>query len=120
MESNTIDKVIDALKAIVRSALCQEFSKTSYLVINHIKYVKNIRSADDPERYIVNIAKKLFPDEATVLKKFEYIELKYKDELLFKFKELYAIYLKIAREKPPQRKNISEAEADDIIAELLF
>ena len=42
MESNTIDIVIDALKAIVKSALCQGFSKTSYLVINHIKYIKNI------------------------------------------------------------------------------
>ena len=40
MESNTIDKVIDALKAIVRLTLCQGFSKTNYLVINHIKYIK--------------------------------------------------------------------------------
>jgi len=120
MEPNTINKVIDALKAIVKSALCQGFGRTSYLVINHIKYIKNIRTADDPERYISFIAKKLFPDDVAILKRFEYIELKYKDELLFKFKELYAIYLKIAREKPPQRKNISEAEADDILAELLF
>src|ERR1051325_8949826 len=117
MEPNSIDKVIDALKAIIRSALCQGFSKTSYLVINHIKYIK---TADDPERYISFIAKKLFPDDVAFLKRFEYIELKYKDELLFKFKELYAIYLKIAQEKLPQRKNISEAEADDILAELLF
>ena len=120
MEPNTIDKVIDALKAIVRSALCQGFSKTSYLVINHIKYIKNIRTADDPERYISFIAKKLFPDDVAFLKRFEYIESKYKDDLLFRFKELYAIYLKIAREDLPQRKNISEAEADDILAELLF
>ena len=74
MESNTIDKVINALKAIVRLALCQGFSKTSYLVINYIKYIKNIRTADDPERYISLIAKKLFPDEATTLKRFENIQ----------------------------------------------
>jgi hypothetical protein len=120
MESNTINKVIDALKAIVRIALLQGFSKTSYLVTNHIKYIKNIRNADDPVRYISFVAKKLFPDEISILKKFEQIELKYKDELLFRFKELYAIYLEIAREKPPQRKNISEAEADNILSELLF
>ena len=64
MESNIINKVIDALRAIVKSALCQGFSKTSYLVINHIKYIKNIRTADDSKRYISFIAKKLFPDKA--------------------------------------------------------
>ena len=120
MESNTIDKVIDALRAIVKSALCQGFSKTSYLVINHIKYIKNIWTADDPERYISFIAKKLFSDEATTLKRFDYIQSKYKDTLLFRFQELYSIYLKLARENLPQRKNISEAEADNILAELLF
>src|ERR1043165_359278 len=120
MESNTIDIVIDALKAIVKSALCQGFSKTSYLVINHIKYIKNIRTADDPERYISFIAKKLFPDEVATLKKFEYIGLKYEGKLLFRFQELYHIYLDITRVGPPQRKNISEAEADNILAELLF
>ena len=123
MEPNTVEKVIDALKAIIKTALCQGFSKTSYLVTNHIKYIKNIRSADNPERYISFVAKKLFPDEITILKKFEHIELKYKDELLFRFKELYRIYLELAREfKIPQqeKKPISETEADDIIAELLF
>jgi hypothetical protein len=120
MESNTINRVTDALKAIVRSALCQGFSKSSYLVTNHIKYIKNIRSADNPERYLSFIAKKLFPDEVTILRKFEQIELKYKDDLLFRFKELYAIYLEIARAEIPQRKNISETDADDILAELLF
>src|ERR1043165_371024 len=105
MESNTIDIVIDALKAIVKSALCQGFSKTSYLVINHIKYIKNIRTANDPERYILFVAKKLFPDEATTLKRFEYIQLKYKDTLLFRFQELYRIYFRLVRDAPPQRKN---------------
>ena len=124
MESETINKVIDALKAVIRTALCQGFSRTSYLVTNHIKYIKNIRSADDPERYISFVARKLFPDEATILKKFEHIELRYKDELLFSFKQLYSIYLELAREKVQPnsvpKKNISETEADDIIAELLF
>ncbi len=46
--------------------------------------------------------------------------MKYKDDLLFRFKELYAIYLEIARAEIPQRKNISETDADDILAELLF
>ena len=124
MEPNTVEKVIDALKAIIRTALCQGFSKTSYLVTNHIKYIKNIRSADSPERYLSFVAKKIFPDEITVLRKFEHVRLRYKDDLLYKFEDLYRIYLELAREnKIPQqenRKTVSETEADGIIAELLF
>lgn len=97
MESNIIEQIIDSHKAIIKSALCQGFNKTSYLVTNHIKYIKNIQSADDPERYLSFIAKKkLFPDEATILMKFKHIELKYKDELLYRFKELYTLYLNLA------------------------
>ena len=123
MESNTVEKVIDALKAIIRTALCQGFGKTSYLVTNHIKYIKNIQSADNPERYLLFVAKKLFPDEITILRKFEHIRLRYKDDLLYRFEELYTIYLTLVRENKmpqPEKKNITETEADDIIAELLF
>ena len=123
MESNTVKKVIDALKAIIRTALCQGFSKTSYLVTNHVKYIKNIQSADNPERYLLFIARKLFPDEITILRKFEHIRLRYKDDLLYRFEELYTIYLALVRENKmsqPEKKNITETEADDIIAELLF
>ena len=123
MESNTTEQVINALKAIVRTALCQGFSKTSYLVTNHIKYIKNIRSADVPERYISFTAKKLFPDEMTILRRFEHIKLRYKDDLLYRFEDLYRIYLELARENKmpqPERKPVTETEADDIIAELLF
>ena len=123
MESNIVEKVIDALKAIIRTALCQGFSKTSYLVTNHVKYIKNIQSADNPERYLLFIARKLFPDEITILRKFEHIRLRYKDDLLYRFEELYTIYLALVRENKmsqPEKKNITETEADDIIAELLF
>ena len=67
-----------------------------------------------------DIAKKLFSDEATTLKRFEYIQSKYKDTLLFRFQELYTIYLRLAQENLPQRKNIFEAEANNILVELLF
>ena len=123
MDSNTVEKVIDTLKAIIRTALCQGFSKTSYLVTNHVKYIKNIQSADNPERYLLFVAKKLFLDEITVMSKFRHIKLKYKDDLLYRFEELYTIYLELARETKmpqPEKKNITETEADDIIAELLF
>ena len=123
MESNIVEKVTDALKAIIRTALCQGFSKTSYLITNHVKYIKNIQSADNSERYLLFVARKLFPDEITILRKFEHIRLRYKDDLLYRFEELYTIYLALVRENKmsqPEKKNITETEADDIIAELLF
>ena len=43
------DKVVNALKALVKTALCNGFSKTSYLVTDHIKYIKKIESSDNPE-----------------------------------------------------------------------
>lgn len=120
MESNTVNEVIDALKAIVRSALCQRFSKTSYIVTNYIKYIKNIQHADEPERFISIIAKKLFPNSAMYAKRLEYIRLKYKDDLLQRLEELYVLYYRISQENIPERKNVSETEADNILAELLF
>ena len=118
MEPSVVVKQnINALKAIIKAALCQGFSKTSYLVANHIKYIKNIQSTDNLVRYITFVAKRLFPDENTYTKKCEQIKLKYKGDLLCKFEELFAFYHRIAIKK---RVAISDTEADSIIAELLF
>src|SRR6266487_562769 len=38
------DKVVNALKALVKTALCNGFSKTSYLVTDHIKKIKKIHA----------------------------------------------------------------------------
>jgi hypothetical protein len=123
MESTTVNKVIDALKAIVKSALCQGFSKTNYLITNHIQYIKNIKTANDPERYILSVAKKLFPDEEAIINKSKYLKQKYRDDLLSKFEELYEIYYKIARDQRDQKKmvrTISESEANNILEDLLW
>ena len=124
MENNTVNEVKDALIAIVRSALCQGFNKSSYLVTNHIQYIKNIQTANKPERYIISVAKKLFPDEKTIIEKSDYLKQKYRDDLLSKFETLYALYNKIAREAVSQKngyakKTISETEANEILDELL-
>ena len=123
MESTTVNKVIDALKAIVKSALCQGFSKTNYLITNHIQYIKNIKTANDPERYISSVAKKLFPDEEAIINKSKYLKQKYRDDLLSKFEELYEIYYNIARDQRDQKKmvkTISESEANNILEDLLW
>ena len=124
-QTNTVNEVKDALIAIVRSALCQGFNKSSYLVTNHIQYIKNIQTANKPERYIISVAKKLFPDEKTIIEKSNYLKQKYRDDLLSKFETLYALYNKIAREAVSQKrdgyakKTISEDEANEILDELL-
>ena len=123
MESTTVNKVIDALKAVVKSALCQGFSKTNYLITNHIQYIKNIKTANDPERYILSVAKKLFPDEEAIINKSKYLKQKYRDDLLSKFEELYEIYYNIARNQRDQKKivkTISESEANNILEDLLW
>src|SRR2546421_12467339 len=63
------DKVVNALKALVKTALCNGFSKTSYLVTDHIKYIKKIESRDNPEAHIRFTARKLFPNEPAYLEK---------------------------------------------------
>jgi len=59
MASNA-DKIVDALKAVVKLALCQGFTKISFLVCDHIKYIKKIQSANDSELHVIYTAKKLF------------------------------------------------------------
>lgn len=119
--TTSTNQVIDALKAVIKSALCQGFSTTSYLVTNHIKYIKNIQLADNPERYILYTAKKLFPDNDAVIKKSEYIKAKYRDNLLQRFEELYTLYQNIIQEnRTMTKRTISEIEADNILEELLY
>ena len=113
------DKVVNALKALVKTALCNGFSKTSYLITDHIKYIKKIHSSDNPEAYIRFTARKLFPNEPAYLEKIEKIHAKYQDDVLSRFEDLYALYYQLSKELPKRRK-ITSTEADDILAELLI
>src|SRR5437764_15464870 len=94
------DKVVNALKALVKMALCNGFSKTSYLITDHIKYIKKIESSDNPEAYIRFIARKLFPNELAYLEKFKKIHAKYQNHLLFRFEDLYILYYQLSQELP--------------------
>src|SRR4051794_22842494 len=90
--SKNADKIIDTLKELVKLALCQEFSKTSFLIQDHVKYIKKIQSANDPELHVIDTAKKLFPNEKAYYKKIKKIHARYKNDLLVKFKKLYKLY----------------------------
>ena len=113
------DKVVNALKSLVKTALCNGFSKTSYLVTDYIKYIKKIESSDNPEAYIRFTARKLFPNESAYLEKIEKIYAKYQDDVLFRFEDLYTLYYQLFKELP-KRCKITSTEADDILAELLI
>ena len=113
------EKVVNALKSLVKMALCNGFSKTSYLIIDHIKYIKKIKSKDNPEAYIRFTARKLFPNESAYLEKIEKIHAKYQDDVLFRFEDLYTLYYQLSKELPKRRK-ITSTAADDILAELLI
>src|SRR5215469_15499149 len=58
-----ISKIIDALKAVILTALQEGYSKESYLVKNHVYYIKKIESANNPEGYIRYTAKKMLPEK---------------------------------------------------------
>ena len=113
------DKVVNTLKALIKTALCNGFSKTSYLVTDHIKYIKKIQSSDNPEAYIRFIARKLFSNEQAYLEKIEKIHAKYQDDVLSRFEDLYTLYYQLSKELPKRRK-ITSTEADDILAKLLI
>ena len=110
------DKVVNALKALVKTALCNGFSKTSYLVTDHIKYIKKIESSDNPEAYIRFTARKLFPNEPAYLEKIKKIHAKYQDDVLSRFEDLYTLYYQLSKELPKRHST----EANDILAELLI
>jgi hypothetical protein len=113
------DKIIDALKELIKSALCQGFNKTSYLVRDHIKYIKKIQFANDPESHVIYTAKKLFPNEETYYEKIEKVHTKYEGELLAKFEKIYELYYELSKSTPQKRK-ITSIEADSILADLLI
>ena len=94
------DKVVNALKALVKTALCNGFSKTSYLVTDHIKYIKKIESSDNPEAYIRFTARKLFPNEPAYLEKIKKIHAKYQDDVLSRFEDLYTLYYQLSKNCP--------------------
>jgi hypothetical protein len=104
---------------LVKSALCQGFTKTSFLVRDHIKYIKKIQSANDPELHVIYIAKKLFPNEGVYYEKIEKIHARYENDLLAKFEKLYELYYGLSK-KTPQRRKVSSIEADSILADLLI
>ncbi|UZO22686.1 uncharacterized protein OCT59_015042 [Rhizophagus irregularis] len=90
----TVPKIIRALKDTIVVALVSGFSKTSYLVQDHVKYIKRIQTANSPVSYVNS------PDKL---------------EALF---ELYYNATKNSSTGPPKRA-ITANEAEKTLTELL-
>src|SRR5215813_7998820 len=110
-------EIVDTLKAIILTALRDGYSKDSYLIKNHIRYIKKIESANNPEGYIRYTAKKMLPNKESHAEKIAEIQAKYPNnpDLAFRIIKVYDLYNNIPKEAPPRRK-ITENEAEDILA----
>ena len=119
MESFITD-IKTALRAVILEALCQGFSKTSYLVQDHVKYLKRIESVENPDRYVLSVSKKLFPNEEAFNSKIQAVHTKYQGTLASKFEELYRIYYNISNiDTLPRRQPLSMPEARGVLDRLL-
>ncbi|GBC36330.2 hypothetical protein GLOIN_2v1790405 [Rhizophagus irregularis DAOM 181602=DAOM 197198] len=80
VSDETVPKIIRALKDTIVVALVSGFSKTSYLVQDHVKYIKRIQTANSPVSYVKFVARKLFPDNAAYTAKIAKIRESYKNK----------------------------------------
>jgi len=125
----TILEIIDALKDIVIIALMSGFSKTSYLVQDHVKYIKRIKTAKSPISYVKFVARKLFPgdkearDQAYAAKIAKVREsYKNKPALLPKFEALFVLYYDLIKDSASEdipKNAVTWNDAEKTLAELL-
>ncbi|GBC00951.1 hypothetical protein RclHR1_40080001 [Rhizophagus clarus] len=113
-------EIIDALKNVILTGLRDGYSKESYLIKNHVNYIKKIESVNNPEGYIHYTAKKLLPNKESYAVKIAMIRAKYSynSDLAFSIIKVYDLYNHILKEALLRYK-LNENEAEDILAKLL-
>ncbi|PKC53758.1 hypothetical protein RhiirA1_475452 [Rhizophagus irregularis] len=117
VSNETVLKIIHALKDTIVVALVSGFSKTSYLIQDHVKYIKRIQTARSPVSYVKFVARKLFPDNAAYTAKIAKIRESYKNKqaLLNKLKALFELYYNNATKDSstgPPKRAITKNEAE--------
>ena len=119
----TVLRIIRALKDTVVVALTSGFSKTSYLVQDHVRYIKRIQTAKSPVSYVKFVARKLFPDDAAYIAKIAKIRESYKNkqDLLDKLEALFELYYNVTKDSStgPPKRAITVDKAEKTLAELL-
>ncbi|GES83410.1 hypothetical protein GLOIN_2v1472929 [Rhizophagus clarus] len=122
-------KTLKALKfekegeCVILAGLQDGYGKESYLIKNHVNYMKKIESANNPEGYIHYTAKKLLPNKESYHEKIAKIQAKYSfnPDLAFRIIKVYDLYKHIPKEtkEAPPRHKLTEDEAEDVLDELL-
>ncbi|CAB4429847.1 unnamed protein product [Rhizophagus irregularis] len=117
----TVLKIICALKDTIVVALVSGFSKTSYLVQDHVKYIKKIQTANSPISYVKFVARKLFPDNAAYTAKIAKIRESYKNKQALLDKALFELYYNVTKDSStgPPKRAITMNDAEKTLAELL-
>ncbi|POG74895.1 hypothetical protein GLOIN_2v1824814 [Rhizophagus irregularis DAOM 181602=DAOM 197198] len=123
VSDETVLKIIRALKDTIVVALVSGFSKTSYLVQDHVKYIKRIQTAKSSVSYVKFVARKLFPDNAAYTAKIAKIRESYKNKqaLLDKLEALFELYYNVTKDSltgSPKRA-VTMNEAEKTLTELL-
>ncbi|PKB97664.1 hypothetical protein RhiirA5_432694 [Rhizophagus irregularis] len=117
VSNETVLKIIHALKDTIVVALVSGFSKTSYLIQDHVKYIKRIQTARSPVSYVKFVARKLFSDNVAYTAKIAKIRESYKNKqaLLNKLKALFELYYNNATKDSltgPPKRAITKNEAE--------
>ncbi|GBC27833.2 hypothetical protein GLOIN_2v1878851 [Rhizophagus irregularis DAOM 181602=DAOM 197198] len=123
VSDETVPKIIRALKDTIVIALVSGFSKTSYLIQDHVKYIKRIQMANSPVSYVKFVARKLFPDNAAYTAKIAKICESYKNKqaLLDKLEAFFELYYNVTKDSStgPPKRAITKNEAEKTLTELL-
>ncbi|GBB88313.1 hypothetical protein RclHR1_14890003 [Rhizophagus clarus] len=99
-------RILKVKKNVILAGLQDGYSKESYLIKNHVNYIKKIESVNNPEGYIHYTAKKLLPNRELYNKKTAEIQVKYLNNLDLTFRivrvnDLYYHIPKEAKKAPP-------------------
>jgi len=122
-EQNTNTNLItakDIEKALLEglnTAIRQKFKTDGKFVKDHLGYVKKIRTAEKPERYVRYIARKFIPDKEAYNVKIEKTRTWYRGELCQKLEKLYSFYHELSQAE--EMSEITKNDASEIIEGLL-
>ena len=113
----TAKDIKKALLEVLNTAIRQKFKTDGKFVKGHLSYIKKIRTAEKPERYVRYIARKFIPDEEAYNVKIEKTHTWYRGELCQKLEKLYSFYHELSQAE--EMSEITKNYASEIIEGLL-
>jgi len=115
----TSQEIEQALINVVKSGLYYRKLKDRKFMQSYKERVKKLRQSEDPEQYVEDLARTIFPNE----RKYHQIMDDYKSwygrdpEILNTIMELYKIYYKLAKDYFIKKEDIDN-EAEDFLSSI--